>query len=103
MKNSVNNLVNDLKRFIKNKNYPEESLYEIMSVFDFNFRDIYVDKEKHYGFYENDLIQLYILDFDQIISDNKLMYLENIFEIKFPDYSSNKSKDKMHYEKYIEV
>ena len=30
------------------------------------FRDIYVDKEKHYGFYDNDLIQLYILDFHQV-------------------------------------
>lgn len=103
MKNTIDYLVNDVKSYIQHKNYPGESLYEIMSVFDFNFGDIYVDKVKHYGFYENDLIKLYILDFESIIGNDKIMYLENIFGIKLPDESKNLSENKPYYEKYQKV
>jgi hypothetical protein len=103
MKNTLDYLVNNLKSYIKHKNYPGESLYEIMSVFDFNFGDIYVDKVKHYGFYENDLIKLYILDFESIIGNDKIVYLENIFGIKLQDKSLNKSENKPYYEKYKKV
>lgn len=103
MKNTLDYLVNDVKSFIQEKKYPGESLYEIMSVFDFNFGDIYVDKVKHYGFYENDLIKLYILDFESVIGNDKIIYLENIFGIKLPDKSSNKSENKPYYEKYKKV
>lgn len=103
MKNTLDYLVNDVKSFIQQKKYPGESLYEIMSVFNFNFGDIYVDKVKHYGFYENDLIKLYILDFESIIGNDKIIYLENIFGIKLPDKSRNKSEDKPYYEKFKKV
>lgn len=103
MKNTIDYLVNDLKSFIQNKKYPGESLYEIMQVFNFGFSDIYVDKAKHYGFYENDLIKLYILDFESITGNDKIMYLENIFGIKLVDKSANKSENKPYYEKYKKV
>jgi len=103
MKNTVDYLVNDVKNFIQNKIYPKESLYEIMSVFDFNFNDIKVNKLKQYGFYENDLIKLYVLDFENIIGVNKIIYLENIFGIKVIDKEKNKSSNKPYYQKYQTV
>lgn len=101
MKNDINFLVNDVKDFIKNRKYPSESLYEIMNIFNFNFKDINVNKSKKYGFYENDLIELYVLDYESIIRD--YTYLENIFEMKIPDVKCNLSSDKIDYEKYQEV
>ena len=103
MKNNIDFLVKDVKNFIQHKKYPKESLYEIMSIFNFNFDDIHVDKLKHYGFYENDLIKLYILDFESIISNKKITYLENIFEIKLLDKVANNSRNKPYYEKYKKV
>lgn len=103
MKNTIDYLVNDVNSFIQHKKYPGESLYEIMYVFDFNFGDIYVDKVKHYGFYENDLIKLYILDFESVIGNDKIMYLENIFGIKLPNKSKNKSENKPYFKKYKKV
>jgi len=103
MKNTVEYLANDMKNFIQHKKYPGESLYEIMSVFDFDFGDIHVDSVKHYGFYENDLIKLYILDFESVIGNDLIIYLENIFEVKLVAASANKSEDKPYYEKYKKV
>lgn len=103
MKNTIEHLVNDIKDFIQEKKYPTESLYEIMSIFDFNFNDIKVNKMKHYGFYENNWIELYILDFDSIIGKNRMKYLENIFRIKLMNKSANKSENKLYYEKYKKV
>ena len=103
MKNTIEHLVNDIKDFIQEKKYPPESLYEIMSIFDFNFNDIKVNKTKHYGFYENNWIELYILDFDSIIGKNRMKYLKNIFRIKLMNKSANKSEDKPYYEKYKKV
>ncbi len=100
MKNNIEFLVNDCKDYIQYKQYPKESLYEIMDLFDFNFSDVYVDKVKHYGFYENDFIKLYVLDFESIISNKKIMYLQNIFGIKLLNKSANKSENKPYYKKY---
>ena len=101
MRNDINFLVNDITEFIKKRKYPNESLYEIMDVFNFKFTDININQIKNYGFYENDLIELYVLDYESIIKN--YMYLENIFGFKVNNEKANMSSDKKYYEKYKEV
>jgi DNA-directed RNA polymerase subunit H (RpoH/RPB5) len=103
MKNNVNYLVKDIESFITNKEYPGESLYEIMKIFDFNFNDVEINKKDNYGYYENNLIQLYVLNFDHVISDNNIKYLTNIFKIKLIKSHANRSIDKPYYAKYKQI
>jgi hypothetical protein len=100
-RNDINFLVNDVREFIKKRKYPKEALYEIMDIFNFKFTDINVNQIKNYGFYENDLIELYILDYESIIKN--YIYLENIFGIKFTSEKANISSEKKYYKKYKEV
>lgn len=97
----TNILIKNIENFIKNKRYPKESLYEIMDIFHFYFNDISV--KDNYAYYENNVIELYILDFDRLIDDNKLNYLENIFKKRFENDYANRTKDKPYYEKFIQV
>ena len=103
MKNNVDFLVNNVKNWIRNKKYPKESLYEMMDIFNFTFEDIVINKKKNYGFYKNNLMELYIIDFESVIGEKKLQYLENIFGSKFIDKQANKSNEKIYYNKYKKV
>ena len=98
MKNDIDYLISDISNFIINEQYPSESLYEILKIFNFSINDIII-REK-YGFYENNIIELYVLDFDIITSKSKMKYLTDIFGDKAQNYNTNKSDDKIYYNKY---
>jgi hypothetical protein len=98
MKNDIDYLISDISNFILNEQYPKESLYEILKIFNFSVDDIII-REK-YGFYENNIIELYVLDFDIITSKEKMKYLTDIFGNKVKNYNTNKSDDKIYYNKY---
>lgn len=103
MNKSIDELVEEVEEWIKQKRvYCKESLYQMMELFDFTFDDIkMINKEKGYAFYENDLFELYILDFDRIIRDHG--YLDNIFNKKYEIKARNVSENKMYHERYNKV
>ena len=94
-------LIKNIENFIKKKKYPKESLYEIMDIFHFNFNDITI--KNNYAFYKNNVIELYILDFDSLIGNDKLNYLKKIFKKNFQNNYANRTKDKPYYEKFLHV
>lgn len=102
MKNSIEELLKDFTNGLKN--YLEgskESLDEISEIFDIDIIKNCEKREKYY-YHENNLIELYILDFNEIIT-NGVEYLNNIFNLELTDLTCNNlSSEKQYYEKYKE-
>ena len=91
--------------YIRNDTLPGgvESLDEMSFFFD---TDILGQLQKYddYYFFENDLIQLYVLDFEKVIGEKKLEYLNRVLKINLIKTSeSNKTENKNYYEKYKTV
>jgi len=77
-----------------------ESLDELSQIFDTNIIGNLQHKNTHY-YYENKLVKLYVLDFNEIVSKNALKYLNNILNLKLTIYvEANKSDGKTYYTKY---
>jgi hypothetical protein len=77
-----------------------ESLDELSKIIDTDIIANLQNKNTHY-YYENKLIKLYVLDFNELVSKNTLTYLNNILNLKLTTYvDANKSDGKTYYTKY---
>jgi hypothetical protein len=80
-----------------------ESIDEMSDIFKINII-ANLEKKKDYYYLNNDLFELYVLDFNKIIGSNTLNYLNKILNTKFTIYKNdNLSKDKDYYDKYLQV
>jgi hypothetical protein len=102
MKYSINELCKIFLEKLKNKTLPNyyESLYELSDIFQIDIVQNLKLINNNYYYYENDLIQLYVLDFTKI---NNLKYINNSLNTKIlkivPD---NLSVNKKYYPIYSE-
>jgi len=77
-----------------------ESLDELSQILDTNIIGNLQNKNTHY-YYENKLIKLFVLDFNELVSKNALNYLNTILNLKLTTYvEANKSDGKTYYNKY---
>jgi hypothetical protein len=79
-----------------------ESIDEITKIFDC---DIITNLEKKddYYYYQHDLFELFVLDFNKIIDENNLKYINTVLNIRCKYNSKeNLSENKTYYQKYIE-
>lgn len=105
---SINNekeLYNNLKNKIYNDGYDmpgyKESIDEISEIFDIQILDL-LQKKKNYYYYQNELFELYVLDFNKLCSKDNYIYINNILNINISHYVyDNLSKNKSYYTKYI--
>jgi len=101
MKNSIEYLCEKFLDNIKNKTLPYyyESLYELSDIFEVNIIQNLIKKDNYY-YYENNLIQLYVLDFNKI---NDLDYINKSLNTKITKIiPNNLSINKKYYAKYCE-
>jgi len=75
-----------------------ESLFEIDEIFDYAIINN-LEIIDNYYYYENNLIKIYVLNFDKLINNN---YLKTIFNINNNLLSTNLSSYKIYNEKYID-
>lgn len=75
-----------------------ESLFEIDEIFDYQVINN-LEIIDNYYYYENNLIQLYVLSFDKLINND---YLKNIFNINDNLLSCNLSSYKLYDKKYVD-
>jgi hypothetical protein len=93
------------EELVKNKKLPGriESINEMAIIFGINVIEN-LEKKKHYYYLNNELFELFVLDFNKLISSDSLNYLNDILKIdcvfKFND---NLSKNKLYYNKYKNV
>ena len=79
-----------------------ESIDELSTIFEINIINE-LNKKENYYYWENDLIELYILDFKKIINDDNIEYLNNIFNINIKTFiNSNLTKNKSYKDKLNE-
>jgi hypothetical protein len=101
MKNSINELCNIYTKQLKEKTLANyyESLYELSDIFQIDIiQNVKLINNSYY--YENDLIQLYVLDFTKI---NNINYINNSLHTKIQKIESdNLSIHKKYYSKYIQ-
>lgn len=93
------------EEMIKNSKLPLsiESLDELSTILDINILEK-IEKKKDYYYLDNNLFELYVLDFNCVIDTNALNYLNNILMIKLKILSSsNLSEKKYYYNKYQNV
>jgi len=109
---NINELVINYSNRIKNSNLPGnlESINEIQKIFNINLikklrKHKKKEKEEINKYYiNNDLFELYILDYNKLISENNLDYINNVLNIKcINNYKTNLSKDKIYYNKYKQI
>jgi hypothetical protein len=101
-KNSVNQLINMFLAKIETDSLlgVKESLDELSTIFDTDIISNLQNKTTHY-YYENQLVKLYVLDFNTVVSKNALDYLNTILNLKLTTYvEANKSDSKTYYNKY---
>jgi hypothetical protein len=105
--NSIDKLCLMYENLINNKNLTcsSESIDEISDIFKINIID-YLEKKKNYYFFNHNLFELYILDFNKIIKSESesLIYINEILGIKCDKLQKkNLTTNKNYYDKYIKV
>lgn len=103
--NDIDKLYSLYKKIIENKSLQglKESMTELKEIFNFNFQTELIKKENYYH-YSNDLCELYVLDFNILISNNALSYMQATLNINLTEYQTeNLSSDKLYYDKYINL
>jgi hypothetical protein len=93
------------EEMIKKINLPGkiESLDELSSILDINILEK-LENKKDYYYLENDLFELYVLDFNCVIDKNVLNYLNKILELDLKILASdNLSEKKIYYNKYKNI
>jgi len=80
-----------------------ESLDELSIILDINILER-LENKKGYYYLDNNLFELYVLDFNCIIDKNVLNYLNNILTLDLKIvYSNNLSENKHYYNKYQNI
>jgi hypothetical protein len=109
MKYTNEYLYSMFKFMLENKSLPYystiESIYELSSILDTyiikELNKICINDKHTYYYYENELIELYVLDFKQIIGENKLDYINKILKVNVEEYIPyNLSSERIYYKKY---
>ena len=93
------------EEYIKNMRLPGriESLDELSIILDINILQSLENKEGYY-YLDNNLFELYVLDFNSIIDKNVLNYLNNVLKLDLKILSSkNLSENKHYYNKYKNI
>ncbi len=86
-----------------NLNGKKESVDELSDILSVNIIDNLI-KHDNYYFYSNDKINLYILNFNKLISESNLQYLNSILNINLKENASQNLSEKKYYnKKYINV
>jgi len=109
MTNSTEELILNYKNKIQNNCLAGgiESLDEISTIFNIKlikkFRKQKKQK-KNYYYFNHDLFELFVLDFNKLIDENNLNYINNILNTNcIINNKSNLSKNKIYYDKYNEI
>jgi len=90
------------KNGLINKTLPgfRESIHEMSWVFDTNIIK-HLEKKEHHYYFDHDLFELYVLDFNQLIIPHANIYLNHIFNINTKQHDGdNLSIKKSYYHKY---
>lgn len=93
------------ENYINDKNLPgfNESMDEMSDIFKINIIEN-LEKKINYYYFNHELFELYVLDFNKIINPNVLNYINQILETNFIIYKNeNLSINKNYYNKYITV
>ena len=93
------------EEMIKNSNLPRniESLDELSIILDINILEK-VENKQNYYYLDNNLFELYVLDFNCVIDTNVLNYLNKILMLDLQTLSSNNlSENKHYYNKYQNI
>ena len=93
------------EEMIKNKTLPgmTESLDELSIILNINILEK-LENKKNYYYLDNNLFELYVLDFNCVIDNNVLNYLNNILTLDLKILSSsNLSENKHYYNKYKNI
>ena len=93
------------EELVKNKKIPGrgESIDDMSDVFNINIIEK-LEKKEHYYYLNEELFELFVLDFNKLISSNTLNYLNNVLKIDLKNiYGSNLSSNKFYYQKYKNV
>jgi len=103
-KNTIEELILIFIDKIKNKKLRGgvESIDEMSHIFQVDIISM-LKYNNYYYYFENELINLFVLDFNKIISDKNLEYLHKCLGLNLTKNSSaNLSSQKIYYEKYKE-
>jgi len=109
MKHTTDYLFTIFKYMLENKSLPTystiESIYELSSVFNTDIikqlNKLCINDKYTYFYFENDLIELYVMDFKQLIGENKLDYINKILKVNVEEYVPyNLSSERIYYNKY---
>jgi hypothetical protein len=80
-KSSVEELVDLVHLHIQGDAYTKESIDEIMHIFDFTYQNLTIRKEHRYAHYENDLVEIFVLDFDALTDPKNTSYLGGVLNV----------------------
>jgi hypothetical protein len=98
--NPKNTIIMKHQLITDKNNLYSESILEINKLFNVDILNNMVKKDKSY-YYNHDLFELYILDFNEIISNYSIMYLNNVLDICVDKTdSSNETSKKIYYNKF---
>ena len=103
--NDIDELCDMYCGMIENNQESQESIYELSTIFNINIIEN-LEKKEHYYYYNHDLFELFVLDFNKTIGDHYLEYLNAIFKIHLnlnEPIKNNLTINKTYYLKYIEV
>ena len=93
------------ENLIANKCLPggKESIDEMSYIFGINIIE-HLNKKEQYYYLNHELFELYVLDFNKIISLDNLTYLNNILKVNFINiFNDNVSDDKSYSHKYKNI
>lgn len=103
--NNLDDLCTMYEDLVKNTKLPGhmESLDELSDIFKIKILEKLEKRKDHY-YLDNDLFELYVLDFNCLIGENVLKYLNNILSLDLQILSStNLSENKHYYDKYKNI
>jgi hypothetical protein len=104
-KKSIEELCIFYEKLIYEKKLPlfKESIDEMSEIFKINIIEN-LEKKENYYYFNHNLFELYVLDFNKIIKPESLIYINKILGTNFIYMkSSNLSINKSYYKKYIYI
>lgn len=104
MQKSINELIDIFESDIKIGRFRGsiESLREMSHIFQTDIISNLKKTESQY-YFENELVSVFVLDFNKVISNNNLAYISQCLNLNLTkNAKSNLSSEKIYYDKYIE-
>jgi hypothetical protein len=100
--NNIENLLIKYEDLIKNNTLPgqNESLDQLSKMFNIDIIKNLINKKDYY-YFNHELFELYVLDFNKLITSESLLYINKCLNINCIDNDeANISKNKSYFEKY---